>query len=797
MLMKGMLSFGVVVLMTGIVAAESNETAKWQAAIDAANVAGGGTVTVPAGEHPVAELELKSNVTLELAEGARLTAINDYSLYRWQKGIKAELQRTGVVVAYAATNIALVGNGVVDGGGDREPKSTKRPARWRNVYFEDCRGVRVEGLTMTNPSFWTCFLRRCVGVHVKGVTIRAISNYNNDGLDLCVSNALVEDCDIISEDDAIVMKNFDLDWVSENVEIRNCRVSSNASYIKFGTETDGILRDFNIHDCELVARSASFWRKNVGRPSWPGLADPRHGTGGLVFLMVDGGVLENVRVRDITMKKGVCVPLVFRLGRRRGREKWSRTALRGITLERIRMTEPALCAVGNFISGVPGLDVADVMIRDSSFKMQALATALDWRSLFFQESEATNPGAGIFRSPMPAHFLYARHARNVRLENVTVEVTGDGETRPAVVTDDVGAVTLQGCSFGVVERSPGAAADLSEEFPVAGLIRPEAKRDLSLDPDWRMRYRTFRSTADDSIQPFYWYDPGRDGAVPLVVALHSWGASCHWNSPAKGVFAYCKKNGWAMVYPNYRGPNVRPEACGGELAVQDILDVIAWVKAVRKIDADRVYVIGGSGGGHMSLLMAGRHPEVFAGAAAFCPITDLKRWRDDSLARRADYVWKIEKSCGGTPEEMPLEYAKRSPLTHLPKARAAALPVYIATGIHDGHTGSVPVGHSIRAFNALADEADRISEADIAFIEANEKIPEALQFKGTDPFYGPKTRVHLRATSANARLTVFEGGHGGNYPAGLDFLSRQRRGRPADMTLSAGTNRAQIESITK
>ena len=434
-------------------AASVNETAEWQAMVDAASAAGGGRVVVAAGTHPVAELELKSNVTLELADGAKLTAVNDYSLYRWQKGVKAELQRTGVVVAYGATNIAVVGKGTIDGGGDREPKTTNRPARWRNMYFEDCRGVEIRGIRMENPSFWTCFLRRCRGVHVKGVTIRSLSNYNNDGIDLCVSDALVEDCDILTEDDSIVMKNFDADWVSENVEIRNCRVSSNASYIKFGTETHGILRNFDIHDCEIVARAASFWRRNAGKPEWPGLTDPMHGTGGLVFLTVDGGILENVRVHDIVMGRGVCVPVVFRLGRRRGSENWGRTAMRNITLERIQMTEPALCGVGNFISGVPGLDIDGVTIRDSSFKMQTLPDAPDWKSLSLPENEAVNPGAGIFESPMPASFLYVRHARNVRLENVAVEMTGGRDSRPALVSDVAGAVSVRGCAFGVEVRS--------------------------------------------------------------------------------------------------------------------------------------------------------------------------------------------------------------------------------------------------------------------------------------------------------------------------------------------------------
>ena len=57
----------------------------------------------------------------------------------------------------------------------------------------------------------------------------------------------------------------------------------------------------------------------------------------------------------------------------------------------------------------------------------------------------------------------------------------------------------------------------------------------------------------------------------------------------------------------------------------------------------------------------------------------------------------------------------------------------------------------------------------------------------------------MRATSANVRLTIFDGGHGGNTAAGLDFLSRQRRGRPADFTLpaTASSSSQKVEAITK
>ena len=324
---------------------------------------------------------------------------------------------------------------------------------------------------------------------------------------------------------------------------------------------------------------------------------------------------------------------------------------------------------------------------------------------------------------------------------------------------------------------------------------------LSDDPAWTTRLQRFKSTTDGTEQPFYWYDPGLPGAVPLVVVFHSWSADYRTASPAKTVAAYCEKNGCAMVYPDFRGPNSRIEACGSDLAVQDVVDVVEWAKKTRPIDADRVYAIGGSGGGHMTLLMAGRHPEMFAGAAAFCPITDLARWYEESLekhpGRSARYARMIKDSCGGSPDERKDEYARRSPLSHLAQVRAAGLPVYIATGIHDGHKGAVPVGHAIRAFNALAEKEDRISEADIAVIETSEAVPAKLAFDGTDPFYARKNRVHLRATSANVRLTIFEGGHDSNYPAGLDFLSRQRRGRRADMSLPESSTGAKVEGVTK
>ena len=324
----------------------------------------------------------------------------------------------------------------------------------------------------------------------------------------------------------------------------------------------------------------------------------------------------------------------------------------------------------------------------------------------------------------------------------------------------------------------------------AGLWAAPAKKSADPDPAWMKLLVQVKSTLDGTLQPCYFWVPeeSKTNAVPLIVGLHTWSADYRQTSHYATVLSYARKRGWAMVGPNFRGPNKTPPACGGDPAVQDIVDAVNYAKAHVKIDPARVYIAGGSGGGHMTLLMLGRHPEIFAAGAAFCPITDLARWHADSLlvhpGRGKHYAQMLEGACGGTPAEKPEEYAHRSPLTWLDRARKAGVGAYIVTGIHDGWKGSVPVGHSFRAFNALANPEDRVSEEDIAAIEETQQVPAALAYTGPrDPFYPARMRIHFRRTSANVRFTLMEGGHGGNYAAGLDFLSRQAKGRPTDFSL--------------
>ena len=262
------------------------------------------------------------------------------------------------------------------------------------------------------------------------------------------------------------------------------------------------------------------------------------------------------------------------------------------------------------------------------------------------------------------------------------------------------------------------------------------------------------SSLDGEVGKAMWWHPGKSEPVPLLVALHSWSAD-YKQKDSHEYAKRCALRGWAMIFPDFRGPNVRPIAAGSDAAVQDVVDAVAWAKKQTRIDARRVFLVGGSGGGYMSLLMAARHPKVWTAVSSWVPIADLAAWHGESKERKQRYAPNLEAVFGGPPDAVRLaEYRRRSPLTTLARARGRAID--INAGIHDGHTGSVPVSHSLRAFNVLA-PGKAIAEADIAHITSSEKLPEGWPRATPDATY-PKP-VLFRRESGKARVTLFEGGH--------------------------------------
>lgn len=278
------------------------------------------------------------------------------------------------------------------------------------------------------------------------------------------------------------------------------------------------------------------------------------------------------------------------------------------------------------------------------------------------------------------------------------------------------------------------------------------------------------STADGSKQLAAFYDSGASEPKPLLVALHTW--SYDYDQEMNIPYAeWCIAHDWVLIAPSFRGPNNRPEATGSDLAVQDVLDAVVWATAHAAVDQRRIYLVGVSGGGHMALLMAGRAPQVWAGVSAWVPISDLAAWHAECRAAGRPYADDLERSCGGAPGSNPAvdaQYRARSPLTYLHPG--LGVPLDINAGIYDGHTGSVPISHALRAFNAVAAAADRIAEADIAHFVERAAVPPHLVGEWPDPLYGER-RVLFRRQSGAARITIFDGGHEIIYGAALNWLA--------------------------
>ncbi len=300
-------------------------------------------------------------------------------------------------------------------------------------------------------------------------------------------------------------------------------------------------------------------------------------------------------------------------------------------------------------------------------------------------------------------------------------------------------------------------------------------------PDPAIAAATITSSVDGSPQKVRYFIPESvTEPIPLLVLLHSWSANVDQDSMLPLCARECQQRGWAIIHPDFRGPNVRPQACASDLAVQDIVDAVRWIETRTMIDPQRRFVAGASGGGHMTLIMAGRHPKLWAAASAWVPITDLAAWHAESTARKSKYADNIAAACGGPPgtsAAVDEQYRVRSPLTYLAGTRG--LPVDLNAGITDGHTGSVPISHTLLAFNRLCTvygQAEvQFSEADIADLTEQQQISPA-DAQAAPLEAGRMHKVLLRRSAGPARVTIFDGGHEGDMLTAIRWLAEHRRG---------------------
>lgn len=324
-----------------------NTAAKNQKAINKAILAcskrGGGRVIVPAGTYLTGAITLLSNVNLVVEKDAKLQFVFEPDLYpvvptRWE-GLDCH-NVSPCIYAYKQQNIAVTGEGTIDGGGSKEtwwqwtgvPYFGGAPDKLPNqrsgtrarllkqaedgvdmneriftkndglrpqlINFNQCENILLEDLTLLRSPFWVIHPLLSKNITVRGMKI-INDGPNGDGCDPeSCDGVLIEKCYFNTGDDCIAIKsgrNRDgrlWDRPSENIIIRNCEMKNGHGGVVIGSEISGGCRNVyaenNVMDSPELERVVRI-KTNTCR----------------------GGIIENINARNI--KVGVCKESVLKI----------------------------------------------------------------------------------------------------------------------------------------------------------------------------------------------------------------------------------------------------------------------------------------------------------------------------------------------------------------------------------------------------------------------------------------------------------------------------------------------------
>ncbi len=213
-----------------------------------------------------------------------------------------------------------------------------------------------------------------------------------------------------------------------------------------------------------------------------------------------------------------------------------------------------------------------------------------------------------------------------------------------------------------------------------------------------------KSSVDGTMQPSLFYYEGEN--KPLLIGLHTWSFDRY--NQVETMLPLAEKYGWNLLLPDFRGKNkaenICPtDACGSLKAKQDIVDAIVYVEGNFNTDKNNRFVLGGSGGGHMALLMAGYRPDMFKCVVSYVPITDIAAWYYEKKADNSKFKGYSDDLyvCTGnkTPQDAPEEYAFRSPISYIDEIAKTTVKI-----CHGKFDPSVPVSHSIKFYNKIQEK---------------------------------------------------------------------------------------------
>ncbi len=416
-------------------------------AIAACNAHGGGTVEVPAGIYLCGSIHLKSNINLHLQPGAEILgapiALGAYDPAEpfagkaYQDGGHTYFHNS-LIWGEHLKNVAITGMGEIDGGG-----LTTDAFRWakyhrtagaklpgvgdKAIALKLCTNVLIRDVTIIHGGHFGILVTGCNLLTLNNITI----DTDRDGVDIdCCRNTVVSDCRINSpNDDGLCLKATDAlhrIWPTENVTITNCQLSGfkegtlingkmlpsrrENGRIKLGTESDGGFKNITISNCTF--------RDCLG----------------LAVEEVDGAVLEDVNISNITMRNVKDCPIYVTLGDRdRAPPPVSVGHLRHILISNILATNVGSMS-GIQITGLPHHDVRDIRLDNIRLIFNGGGTRKDARRNP-PELNRGYPGPTHI-GVMPSYGVFVRHARHIELSNIKVSFK-KADYRPAMICKDV------------------------------------------------------------------------------------------------------------------------------------------------------------------------------------------------------------------------------------------------------------------------------------------------------------------------------------------------------------------------
>ncbi|KAK1285754.1 putative polygalacturonase [Acorus calamus] len=269
---------------------------------------GGTLLHVPAGVWLTGAFNLTSHMTLYLAQGAVIRAVQDTRnwpliepLPSYGRGRELPGGRyMSLIHGSWIHDVIITGeNGTIDGQGDvwwnmwrQRTLPFTRPNLIEIMHSTD---VLITNVMLQNSPFWNIHPVYCSNVEVRHVTIVAPHDSpNTDGIDPdSTSNVCIEDCYISTGDDLVAIKSgwdeYGITYArsSSDITIRRVNGSSPFAGIAIGSEMSGGVQNVLVEHVNLYNMGIGIHLKtNIGR----------------------GGSIRNVTVSDVYMenaRKGV------------------------------------------------------------------------------------------------------------------------------------------------------------------------------------------------------------------------------------------------------------------------------------------------------------------------------------------------------------------------------------------------------------------------------------------------------------------------------------------------------------